>query len=66
MAELQLIAGQLDLTQPERSTTVTLTGATPLSAPGMRLPVLGAAFFASAIPARRAMSVDPMTTLRYD
>jgi predicted permease len=28
--------------------------------------VLGAGFLASAIPARRAMSVDPMTTLRYE
>lgn len=38
----------------------------PYALAGAAAVVLGAGFLASAIPARRAMSVDPMTTLRYE
>jgi ABC-type antimicrobial peptide transport system permease subunit len=38
----------------------------PLALAGAAVAVLGAGFFASAIPARRAMRVDPIRTLRYE
>ncbi len=38
----------------------------PYALAGAAAAVSGAAFLASAIPARRALSVDPMTTLRYE
>lgn len=42
-ADLRVVAGQLDLAQAGRSTTVNVARATALSAPGMRTGVLGAA-----------------------
>jgi len=38
----------------------------PYALIGAALAVLGARFLASAIPARRAMSIDPITTLRHE
>lgn len=38
----------------------------PYALAGAAAVVIGAAFLASAAPARRAMNVDPMTTLRYE
>lgn len=38
----------------------------PFALAGATAAVLGAGFLASALPARRAMAVDPMTTLRYE
>ena len=38
----------------------------PYALVGAALAVLTAGFLASAIPARRVMSVDPITTLRYE
>jgi predicted permease len=38
----------------------------PYALAGAAAAVFGAAFLASAIPARRAANVDPMTTLRYE
>jgi ABC-type antimicrobial peptide transport system permease subunit len=38
----------------------------PIALGGATLIVLGAAVAASLVPARRALRVDPMTTLRYE
>ncbi len=60
------IAGSLALTSVIESLLFGVTATDPLTFIGVTLLLLGAGLLACYIPARRAMRVDPIITLRYE
>ena len=60
------VAGALALGQVLRSLLFEMSAADPLTIAGGAVTLLAVAALACAIPARRAMRVDPMTALRYE
>ncbi len=60
------IAGSFVITRLMSSLLFGISATDPLTFVGMALLLSLAAVLASYIPARRAMSVDPMTALRYE
>jgi len=60
------IAGSLALTRAFASLLFGVTASDPLTFVGVTVLLLGAGLLACYLPARRAMRVDPIITLRYE